>query len=754
MKLLHAALACFCVGLPPPSGAVAAVPQAPWEPSQAPFVLHGERVVVDRDTHFDGAVVLGGHSALDVAAGHTLTLTGPVASDSAGPTNPDDVGALRSLLKLGEGHLALHADSSRVGSTLLLRGSLGVAASSALGADGNVLTMVSGTRLELADGVVIAQSLRVRQDDPADVSPADWGLVPLTDTGPVTWRVAAGEATLARRIDASAAIVKDGAGTLRLTEFGQNIGGDPLVVREGGLRVDGAWIGSAIHTLPGAVLSGQGYVDQARVAGRLQPGGPGAVGTLAFGEYLHLAPTAQTRIRIDSEGHADALQAWGTMRLDGHLQVEPTPGAWTPKTRWVIAQAEGGFEPADPSISSLAAAGAPDGVSAYAGTDTPAQSRFAHASSTLRYLDPVLTYQPTRVLLGLQFNPRGLNTVDGAWRTALIEDSRFVRESALAHATSGRAWVQTWAANAERPAGQEGGPPPDDRDTVGLQIGISRQIGSPRGAPGVDSVADAGWVPASCGEAAHGDSCVLSQSRHTRWFLSAFAGVQATDLSSRYDPGTVRYSARDNATHIGLGVGGDWRGLRLTAGAAHAWHHARLRRQADPAEADLRSRARAQMTQIWADVRPAQPMHVTGDWGLTPYARLAWLRLTRPGIQESGSLAAVTLQPQTDQRWVSHLGVQFQRQWSAEHGPAVLSVATGIRSHLGSRVLHSPQAYRADPDRPFGAASPPLTRHALQLDIGVHAPVARNVRVGLAYTGQYGARQQQHGVWLGVSVSI
>lgn len=697
MKLMHAALVCFCIGLPPPSGAMVMETRAPWEASPAPFlldrpdsVLRGEQVIVNEDRHVAGRIVLAEHSALDVAAGHTLTLSGSVDSDIIGPVDPHDPGATRSLFKLGDGHLALHADSSRVGGTLVLRGSLGVNSHGALGADTNTLTMVAGTRLDLADGVRLAQSLRVRGDDPVELLNDAWTLTAAPDGEPVVWHVASGEATLAGHIDATAPIVKDGAGTLRLTEFNQSAGGDPLTLRGGGLRVDGLWLRGPIHTEPDTVLSGLGYIHEARVAGHLQPGSPDAVGTLFFDQGLALTPTAQTRIRIDAAGASDALQTWGTMRLGGALRVEPTPGAWTPQTRWVIAQAEGGFD--------------------------PAASRFARAASTLRYLDPELTYGPTRVLLGLRFNPRGLNTADGAWRGALIEDSRFVRESALAHAAGGRGWVQTWAANAERPAAA--GLPRDDRDIAGLQIGVSRPIGPPSG-----------------------------------WFLSAFAGIQTTDLSSQYDPAAARYSARDTATHLGLGSSHSWRGLRVTAGAAHAWHHARLRRQADPAEADLRSRAGAHLTQAWVDLRPDRPRPMR-DWGIAPYARLAWLRLHRPSVRESGSLAAVSLASQTDQRWVSHLGVQFQRQWPTTHGPAVLAVDAGMQSHWGGRSLHSPQAYQADPDRRFDAAGRPLTRHTLRLDVGVRAPITRHARVRLAYTGQYGTQQRQHGVWVGVSVAI
>jgi len=77
-----------------------------------------------------------------------------------------------------------------------------------------------------------------------------------------------------------------------------------------------------------------------------------------------------------------------------------------------------------------------------------------------------------------------------------------------------------------------------------------------------------------------------------------------------------------------------------------------------------------------------------------------------------------------------------------------------VRSLWGGRTLHSPQAYRADPGASFDATGLPIARHALQLDIGVHAPIGRQAAVTLAYTGQHGGGQMQHGVWLGVSIAL
>lgn len=679
---IRAMLALCCLGLPPP-GLTQASTEAPWDDSPAPFVLHDEWIAVADDRRVQRSLQLEGAGGFQVAPGRTLWLQGPTLGHPVDPLSPV------SLWKLGDGHLELSGAGTLSGQVVLAEGSLGLAHDDALGAPGNSLDMAAGTRLELRPGVRIGQILQVRSAATAQTPPAHWGLPPVAGlAGAAVWRVASGEATLAGNIQTDAPIIKDGAGTLRLTGAGFSLGRDPLILAQGGLRVDHLWWGPVL-TRPGTMLSGVGQVDEARVAGRLQPGEPDRTGTLLIGRRLALLPDAQTRIRIDADGQADRIWSFGTARLGGELRIEPSPGVWAPDRRWVIIQADGGLE-----------YGADGG-----GDPVPGDGRYVRAVSTLRYLDPVLDYGPNAVTLGLRFNDQGLNTVDAAWRGALLDDSRFLRESALTHTADGRVWAQSWAVNTERSGIH--GLPGDDRDASGLQIGLSRRVGA----------------------------------HHA---LAVYAGVQDTRLATGAD------RLRDRSAHLGLGASLAHQGWRLTLGAAQSWHRTDLHRQADPAEPALRSRPEARLSQAWLHVQPATSMMPLGAWHLSPYAQATWLRLHRPAVHESGGLAAVTLDAQTDQRWIGQLGVQVQRAWPTPHGDALMSLNLGVRRLWGGSTLTSPQAYQADPARRFEAGGLPLPRHALRADLGVQAPVARHVQVVLAYTGQHGGGQMQHGVWLGV----
>ena len=273
-----------------------AVPEAPWNDSPAPFVFHNEVIDVTQDKHITRGLHLEGVSGVRVAPGRTLQLQGPILG------HPVHVLAPMPFWKLGAGHLELTGASTTVGQIVLAEGSLGLAHDDALGAAYNQLEIRAGTRLELRPGAYISQDLEIRSAATAQTPPPYWSLPPLSHLpDAAVLRVPSGLATLAGGIQSDTAIIKDGAGTLRLSGSNYSVPGQPLHLAQGGLQVDYTWAGS-LQSQPGTVLSGIGWVDQARLAGHLQPGTPEAPGTLMFGDRLALMPSAQTRIRIDAAG--------------------------------------------------------------------------------------------------------------------------------------------------------------------------------------------------------------------------------------------------------------------------------------------------------------------------------------------------------------------------------------------------------------------------------------------------------------------
>src|SRR5690606_26385975 len=123
-------------------------------------------------------------------------------------------------------------------------------------------------------------------------------------------------------------------------------------------------------------------------------------------------------------------------------------------------------------------------------------------------------------------------------------------------------------------------------------------------------------------------------------------------------------------------------------------------------------------------------------------------------MRESEGLAAVGLPAVADSRWLTQLGVRAGRRWPGAHGDAQLRVQASLRSLWGGDALSSPQTYLAEPAVVRHAPGLPMVRHALQLDAGVQAPLSSRARLTLAYTGQIGGGQMQHGAWLGLQATL
>ncbi len=716
------------LGAPPPARAVAAAiaPEAPWDPSPAPFLLTGEPIAVDRDRVVTRALIIDFPTPFGVGAGHTLRIEGAVDSAPA---------AAGGLYKLGAGHMVLAGRNTYRGNSALLRGSLSLLDDHALGAPSNALDVNIGTRLEFAESVSIGQTLTFKPVDLAAELPAHWWapVPPPVEPPAVQWAVERGEATHFGDLFGHASLVKQGAGTLRLAGWGAAYTGD-MRVREGGLRIDGVF-GGRVLVEPGAVLSGTGLAGSIEAHGILAPGAAQRTGTLMAAHELRLMPGSATRIRIGADGEADRLWSLGTASVDGTLHVQARAGAWDEESHWTIVQADGGLE----------------------------AGRFASASSDLAYFDPVLEYGSDRIVLALRRNAARLETcaengaahaaaraIEGgipalaerivrqdceraadllaafahsgaaSWRGAMLEDSRHVREAALDHAGSGRAWIRQWMVVAERDprTGADGAIRGDARDVAGVLAGLDRAVS--RG-----------------------------------WHLGVFAGVQHVDYGSlghARAPGGL--AVRDASLHLGLGaahrLGG---GRRLSLGAAHAWHRGAGRRWTIDGDGSLRATPHARSLQAWAEWRIDEAP--AGRWTFAPLARLAWVRLDSRDYVETGGPAALHVQGAVDQRLFAHAALRAHRAWPVPHGLAVLRAALGWDALTGSPDLHSTQSFRDDPAaRTFEADGQPLARHAVRLDLSVDAPLAPGVRAGIGYTGQYRAGGRQHGVLLSVGMAL
>lgn len=723
---LRVSLIGLLLGVPPP--VLYAATEAPWDESPAPFLFAGDPLWVDRDRVISRPVEIQSPAGINVGAGHTLRINGLVYSYGAAVAGP---------YKLGAGRMVLSNANTYRGNTLLLQGSLTLEHGAALGSHYNTLDANIGTRLEYADGITVAHGLRAQVVDLDSILPPDWWapVAPVEDADALQWVVDRGEATYLGSLYGNAPIVKLGQGTLRFAGHGMIYGG-AMTVREGTLRVDGTLAGLT-RIESGAQLHGAGTLSAAWIGGTVSPAG-GEMGTLSVQGDLDFAPSAHTHIQVAADGSGDRIEVGGTARLAGHVAVDALPGAWRHGTQHTLLQAGVGL----------------------------AGSRYDSVVGNLPFLSPELSYEPNRVVLTMLRNGTGLDscgaTADARgvgrvidWdvptledrivgldckdtdralaalthvgaaslRSAMIEDTRYIRQAALTHAGSGRIWTQSWLANASRATGMgsRGALWADSRDTSGLLVGIDRAIA--RG-----------------------------------WHLGGFAGVQHMDFATQgspYGPGSGAFRARSMSVHAGatLVTGGENGSLAL--GMAHGQHRSRSLRDIGQHigldEERLRATQHARSTQAWIAWQAVQPL--AQRWTVQPWAQLAWVRLDSRDYAEEGGLAALRVHGAMDQRVFSTIGIQAAQALPTPHGLASLRARLGWQAMMGATDLLSTQSFRAGrAGQIFEAGGQPLARHALQLEIGVDAPVAPGVRLGMGYTGQVQQGGSQHGVVLNLGV--
>ncbi|MDN5843348.1 MAG: autotransporter domain-containing protein [Alcaligenaceae bacterium] len=661
--------------LPPPAAASSAI-------------FDGTPMFVSTDRHVIEPITARAPTAFNIEGSHTLHLQGPISDSGVIPAR---------LYKLGSGTLALSGNNTHGGNTLLIQGHLLLAHDSALGQDYNGLDANIGTRLEFADGITIRNSLRAHpMEIDKTIDPAWLGAMPVTPTADplaLQWVVEDGEARFHGSLFGSAPIIKLGQGTLRFDGMGMIHDGG-ITVRQGALHVNGS-LGGVTRVETGATLRGTGLLGSAWIGGTLAPGGL-SLGRLSVQNSLAFAPGAQYRVRVAEDGSADQVHVAGTATLAGHVGVHALPGEWNQGTQHTILQADHGL----------------------AGT------RFDSVAANLPYLRPQLSYEADRVILTLHIDRPKLEAFAdpgaASWRSAMIEDSRYVREAALAHTGSGRTWAQSWFAGADRDPrqGLRGAQWGDTRDISGVLVGTDRAISK-------------------------------------NWNLNLFAGAQHVNYRSTGSSGTEgSVQLRSAGAHAGLGLArrfdGDW---QLALGLAHARHRSHGSRRPVANSPSLDASQNAHSTQAWLELA-ARPVAQT-RWRIHPWGQLAWVRLAGGGYTETGGPAALDVQRGRDSMGFSTLGLQAVRAWHTPHGPATVQARLGWHAALGAKGLHSTQTFAATPSGPgFEADGQPLARHALRLYLAVDAPIARRIGIRLGYTGLRHSGGSHHGVVFGMSVSL
>jgi|GEM_PF-5067656 len=628
---------------------------------------------VDQSYQVSDDIVLTQPLHLTVAADQAVIFEGDLSANF-GPTT--------GLVKRGQGQLTLHSNNPAFYTGMeLVEGTLALEHPQPFGNDQYLIGLHADTRLHYGDGTRLFRGINTlgRSGDPA-----------------IRLQVADGVAYQQGRIHGDVAMHKTGAGTLWLGSRAESADAS-WYVQAGGLQVDDfGYINGPVVVHEGAWLGGNGTVGAVHLesGGWLRPAGEPQhnIGwedpvTLHIERGLTLDAGSHLALRTWADGRNDAIRITaGDARLDGQLHVYPQGSAddWQQARDYLLVDSAQGLN----------------------------DSKFSEVNTYVPYLTSSVRTTPNQVWLNLHpitasshpETPGQPAARPSAWQASLtsqlLEDSRFVRDAALAsgHQAAG-AWVRSFYATGRmREQDSHSG---HRRHAEGLFVG---SIIKPT----------------------------------PNWALGWLAGYHH---SGHRQHKAERARTRLHHYHLGLTAGweNDLTGFQL--GLTHSWHKATTRRQAavENLRHTVNAHSRATTRQVFAQA------HVKLN-NLEPFIQTAWIQQRQPAIAESGGPLAMQYERQSRHIYLHSVGLRGKKDWT--WGNSALRISSQLAWHRVNGKRRSPgwQVYRDDPlQTRLSAPGKRLARNYWQWDIGLSGQWRQSMQWQLAYQLAGTHKTRDHG---------
>jgi len=485
----------------------------------------------------------------------------------------------------------------------------------------------------------------------------------------------------------------------------------------------------------GATLGGIGTIGGLNLAGTVTPGN--SIGTLHVTGDATFQQGSSYQIEAAPNGSSDQIAAIGKVTiLGGSAVVLAQAGNWAPRTDYTIITGT-------------------QGVS----------GQFASASSSLLFLDPVLSYTANAVNLSLQRNDTSfasvaqtpnqlavatttnglgfvspmysaLTTLDASTSrhafdqlsgvihastgTALVDDSRHVREAINRHllglndgaegttARGASVWTSAWGYGGHHDG--DGNAASLQANGSGLLVGVDLPLGNSR----------LGAVVGHGQNSIRGNS--LGSSAHV---LGDHMGVYGSSSFGAFVlRGGMAYARQDVRSNrfVAFGTYNDW----------------------------LSSKHHAQTAQAY--VEGGYQFNMSPGQQLEPFVNVARVRVHSDDLQEGGGNAALAVAGNSASVNIATLGLR---------DTLTLDAAGDIRAHasLGYQRAWGDLApvstmHFVTGGNSFAVAGMPEARHALTTDLGIDFKLARNASVNASYLGQFASGVQDQGARMSLTVTF
>lgn len=509
------------------------------------------------------------------------------------------------------------------------------------------------------------------------------------------------------------------AGNTRLAGNGAAFSGTTNI-SGGELRVDGT-LGGTLFVRSGGRLSGAGTVGTTTVGAGATIAPGNSIGTLNVNGDIRFEAGSIYEIEASPQGpDSDLIKVTGTATLAGGSVLHVGPGGnFKPGVVYTILNADGGVD-----------------------------GRFDNVLSNFAFLAPSLSYDASHVYLGLVRNQiefadyartRNQKTVasgivsaaaghvaydtvtllpdngdlvrrvydnlsgesHASVKTAMLDDSRFVREAALDRAAAmggGEIWA-SFHGSSGRLDGDDNASRMD-RQAHSVLIGADRALSD---SWGLGLVAGSGRSELDVD--ARGSSATVDG-----YTLAAYAGMRVDGLGARF-------------------------------GVAYGWNDVDSTRRIDIPGLSETVKAKY-------DVNTAQAFAEAGyriDRGhasVEPFLRLAYVKIENDPYRESGRVGLIGERERQDTAFAT-LGVRADKSF------ALGSTAARLHGTLGWRLATEEIAmarHAFSAGEAFTVAGAPLARKAAVIELGLSTQASERVEFGLDYSGQIASDARDHGL--------
>lgn len=703
------------------------------------------------NTYSGGTTVSAG--TLNIGNGGTTgSIAGNVVNNSILAFNRSNSFTFSNLIsgagsvdKRGAGTVTLTAANTYTGGTLISQGTLTLGSSNRLASTGSLFVFAGATfNLNGFNQTVGAFG------------------------GPGTAAIGAGSLTVGNELDrtfqgnltGSGTFIKQGTGSLTMSGNNAAYTGTTTVT-SGLLTVNGDLSNSVTTVNAGGTLGGTGTVGRTTVSGTVAPGN--SIGTLNVnGPYVQNAGSFYN-VEVNAAGQSDLVKVNGTATINGGtVRVLAAMGAYNPTTVYTILTSTGARTGTYDSVTSNFAFLAPDlsydannvyltltrNVAFAAIGATPNQRSAGAALDQLGLTNPM-------VLAGLFLTAdearSGFDRVSGeihpSVRTALLDDSRFVRDAVLgrlSHISSTPSLQPSTTAMAA--------------EEVEAALGYARRRRATKAepkwpiAPEPSKAVYSAWAQGYGNFAQRdGDGNATALRYNTG---GGFGGVDVT-LNSRWrfgfvaGGGTTSASANARASsgsidtaHVGVYGGTQVGTFAFKGGLAYARHDITTSRTiAFGTFGDFaRAGYRGSTSQAFGEVAWRAPV---ARLTLETFANIAYVRASTGAIAEAGGAAALRVAGASNDTVYTTLGIRGSKVLAVAPWPVVVAASLGWQHAWTHSAPVSAMAF-ADSPGPFAISGVPIAADALAAEASADVLITPNTMLGVNYSGRVAGSARSH----------